>query len=206
MTRTRKLGLAVLLCVAAAACGDDTGTQATAAGAALAGGAPVCVEFGPPPAAGTVWGSPVGHVPGQLVHTENSIDVLVRPFFWVGGGSAFNYAEIDLPPIVFANGQAAETNNINLQFYFGNLTWLPTKVFFNYLDLGGNENLSVNGSAFYVGDIALAPAVVGGRNVNVTSAPVWGGTTGTVTIWGGSIKHFTTGGQEYFIDKVCAVP
>ncbi|HST59979.1 MAG TPA: hypothetical protein VLK84_14840 [Longimicrobium sp.] len=205
MTRTRNLGLAALLCTAAAACGDDTGTQATAAGPALAAAAPACVEF-TPPAPGTIWGSPVGHVPGQHVYTESSIDVLVQPFHWLGGGGAFNYAEIDLPPVVFANGQAAWTNNINLQFYFGNLGWLPNKVWFNYLDLGGHENLSVNGSAFYIGDIAAAPPVVGGRNVHVTSTPVWGGTTGQVTIYGGSIKHFTTGGQEYYIDKVCAVP
>ncbi|HYW13929.1 MAG TPA: hypothetical protein VE871_18340 [Longimicrobium sp.] len=205
MTRTRNLGLAVLLCAAAAACGDDTGTQATAAGPSLAGGAPLCVKFTPPPP-GTIWGSPVGHVPGQLVHTENAIDVLVQPFHWLGGGGSFNYAEIDLPPVAFGSGQVALTNNINLQFYFGNITWIPTKVYFDYLDLGGHENLSVNGSAFYIGDIAAAPPVLGGRNVNVTSFPVFGGTTGRVTIWGGSIKHITTGGQEYYIDNVCAVP
>jgi hypothetical protein len=202
----RNRGLAVMLCAAAAACGEDSGTQATAAGPSLAGAAMVCVEFGPPPAAGTIWGSPVGHVPGQLVHVENGVQVSVQNFFWVGGGGAFNYAEVDFPPVVFANGQAAGTNNINLQFYFGNLGWLPTKVYFSYLDLGGNENLSVNGSAFHVGELNLAPAVLGGRNVSVASWAVPGGTSGFAKISGGSIKHITVGGQEFWIDKVCAEP
>lgn len=202
----RNLGLAVLLCAAAAACGEDTGTQATAEGPSLAVSPPACVEFGPPPAAGTIWGSPAGHVPGQVVHVENSVQVAVQPFNWLGGGGSFNFAEVDFPPVAFANGQAAGPNNINLQFYFGNLGWLPTKVYFSYLDLGGHENLSVNGSLFYIGDLHLAPAVVGGRNVNVSSWAVPGGLAGHVRIWGGTIKHITVGGQEFWIDKVCAEP
>ncbi len=207
MTRTRNRGLAVLLCTAAAACGDDTGTRATAAGPSLAGGAPVCVEFGPPPAAGTLWGAGAGHLPGQAVHSENGIKVYVQNFHWGGGAGTFGTATVDFPPYPFANGQAAGTGNVNLQFYFGNLGWLPSKVYFSYLDEGGFENLSVNGSAFYIGELSLAPPVVGGRNVNVWTGPGYPtADEGWVQIDGGSIKHFTVGGQELWIDKVCAVP
>jgi hypothetical protein len=203
----RNLGSAMMLIAATAACGDGTPTQATAAGPLLAAAAPACVEFGPPPAAGTVWGSPAGHLPNTVVHSENSIKVLVQNFFWIGGGGAFGAATIDFPPVAFANGQAANTNNINLQFYFGNLGWIPTKVYFSYLDEGGFENLSVNGSPFYLGELDTAPAVVGGRNVNVwTWVPAPGYEAGWVQIDGGSIKHITVGGQEFWIDKVCAEP
>jgi hypothetical protein len=207
MDRQRNLGLAVLLCAAAAACGDDTGTQATAAGPSLAWGAPACVEFGPPPAAGTLWGTGGGHLPGQNVHSENGIKVSVQNFHWGGGTGTFGTATVDFPPVAFANGQAAGTNNINLEFYFGNLGWLPSKVYFSYLDEGGFENLSVNGSAFYIGELDTAPAVVGGRNVNVwTWAPAPWTEAGWVQIDGGSMKSITVGGQELWIDKLCAEP
>jgi hypothetical protein len=197
------LGLAALLCAATSACSDEVGKLATPAGPSLAVVPPACVEFGPPPAAGTVWGSPVGHVPGQTVHVENSIRVLVQVFQPFG---AFNFAQLNPPPVAFANGQAANTNNINLQFLFNNLGWTANKVYFSFLDLGGFENLGVNLSAYYIGNIAAAPAMVGARNVNVTTFPVPGGIRGHVRIWGGPIKDVTVGGQEFWVDKVCAEP
>lgn len=206
MRMQRNLGLAVVLCAAAAACGDGAGPLATPAGPSLAVTPPACVEFGPPPPGGTVWGAPAGHVPGQTVHVENSIDVVVRDFDW-GGSTTFNFAQLGPPTYAFANGQAAGVNNINLQFLFGNLGWLPTKVYFSYLDEGGFENLSVNGSMYYIGDLDLAPPTVGGRNVNVSTwVPAPGALAGHVRIWGGSIKTITVGGQEFWIDKVCAEP
>jgi hypothetical protein len=206
MKTQRNVGLAVLLC-AAAACGEDAGPLAVAAGPSLAVTPPACVEFGPPPPAGTVWGAPAGHVPGQTVHAENSIRVLVQTFYWGGGGSTFNYAQLGLPTYPFANAQAAGVNNINLGFLFGNLGWIANKVYFSYLDEGGTENLSVNGSPYYIGDLHLAPAVIGGRNVNVSTwVPGPGAIAGHVRIWGGSIKTISVGGQEFWIDKVCAEP
>ena len=202
MRTQRYLGVAVL-CAAAAACGADAGKRATPLGPSLAVTPPACVEFGPPPAAGTVWGSPVGHVPGQTVHVENSIRVLVEVFQPFG---AFNFARLNLPPVVFANGQAANTNNINLQFDFTNLGWAANKVYFSFLDQGGYENLSVNLGPFYIGELTAAPAIISGRNVNVAWAAVAGGKRGTVRIWGGTIRHVTVGGQEFWIDKVCAEP
>jgi hypothetical protein len=197
---------AVLLCAAVAACGEDTGTRATAAGPSLAGAPPACVEFGPPPAPGTIWGSPAGHLPGTVVHTENGIDVSVEPLNWVGGGGTFNFAEIDLPPAAFGSGQVAGTNNIHLRFNFMYLGWVTNKVHFTFLDLGGNENLKVNSSAYHVGELTAAPAVLGSRNVNVAWSAVPGGKTGQVTIWGGPIKSMVVGGQEFWIDRVCAEP
>ncbi|HEX6367719.1 MAG TPA: hypothetical protein VF006_02225 [Longimicrobium sp.] len=206
MRTQRCLGLA-MLCAAAAACGDDAGTLTTPGGPSLSVTPPACVEFGPPPPAGTIWGAPAGHVPGSSVHLENGIKVLVQTFQWGGGGSAFNFAQLGPPTYAFANGQAAGINNINLQFLFGNLGWIPSKVYFSYLDEGGFENLSVNGSLYYIGDLHLAPPSVGGRNVSVSTwVPGPGAIAGWVKIDGGSIKTITVGGQEFWIDKVCAEP
>lgn len=203
----RNVGLAVLACVAAAACSGDMGTPAEAAGPALSVSPPACVEFGPAPAAGTVWGSSAGHWPGTGVHSENGIKVVVQNFYWMGGGGGFGDAQVDLPTYPFADGQAAETSNINLQFYFHDLGWIPSKVYFSYLDEGGFENLSVNGSAFHVDEISLAPAALGGRNVNVWTWPgPFGDDEGFVQVDGGTIKTITVGGQELWIDRFCAEP
>lgn len=203
MKMQRNLGVTVLLCAATAACGEDVGRRATPAGPSLAVTPPACVEFGPPPAAGTVWGAPAAHVPGQTVHVENSVRVLVQVFQPFG---AFNLARVQLPPVAFANGQAANTNNINLQFLFNNLGWTANRVYFSFLDQGGFENLGVNMSPYYIGQLAAAPAMVGGRNVSVATVAVPGGVRGHVRMWGGPINDITVGGQELWVDKVCAEP
>src|SRR4029079_3374402 len=73
-----------------------------------------------------------------------------------------------------------------------------------YLDLGGTENLAVNGSAVFVGDIAAAPPAIGGVAVSVTAGPVPGGTRGTVVLTG-NITSLRIGGQELWIDNICAI-
>ena len=99
------------------------------------------------------------------------------------------------------------TININMLFDLQNLGFPVRRVTLSYLDLGGYENLAVNASGIYRGQIAAAPAFLGNANVSVTSAatpPPVSGRTGTVTITGQQIKSFMIGGQELWIDNVCA--
>lgn len=197
------LGLSVLLCAATPARGDHLENLAPLTGPSRNVALPVCVEFGPPPPAGTLWGTPAGHVPGQTVHVENNIHVLVQTFQPSG---LFGFGQVQVPPVAFGNGQAARTSNVNLLFRFNNLGWIPTRVFFSFLDQGGFENLGVNNSPYFVGPLALAPAQVGGRIVQVSTFSVQGGIVGHVRIGGGKIKDFTVGGQGLWIDKVCVEP
>src|SRR5215210_1432037 len=95
------------------------------------------------------------------------------------------------------------TININMLFDLQNLGFPVRRVTLSYLDLGGYENLAVNASGIYRGQIAAAPAFLGNANVSVTSAatpPPVSGRTGTVTITGPLIKSFLIGGQEFWID------
>ena len=169
---------------------------------------PVCIGFGPPPPAGTMYGVPVGQVSGDLAFTVNAIDAYVYNFALIPAGTTFYRANTAWAPVSLP-GQSLRTININMLFDLQNLGFPVRRVTLSYLDLGGYENLAVNGSGIYRGQIAAAPAILGNSNVSVTSAatpPPVNGRTGTVTIIGSQIKTFMIGGQELWIDNVCAHP
>jgi len=161
---------------------------------------PVCVDFEPPLTVGTQYGTPVGQAPGTVIFTTNGIPVKIYDFVFAGGGGTFNLAQIDNAPVAFGSGQCIRTNNINLEFAFNGVH----QVQFEFLDLGGIENISVNGSSpIYVGELSAAPASIGGVNLSVTTTPVTGGVKGIVKLTG-VIKLLRIGGQEFWIDQVCA--
>jgi hypothetical protein len=164
---------------------------------------PACVSFGPPPPAGTTFG-PSAYGPGALAFVQSGIQVRVEPFQYVGGGGTMNSALIGLPPVPFGSGQVGRANNINYVFDFSLLGWPPSSVDFVFLDMGGSENFSVNASAVHVGELTVAPASMGGASVTRGSNPVPGGKSGSVSILGPSITRVLVGGQEFFIDEVCA--
>lgn len=167
---------------------------------------PVCIGFGPPPPLNTMYGAPAAQVSGDLAFSTNGIDAYVFDFALLPAGTAFNRAFTSNAPVSLP-GQSLRMININMKFDFQNLGFPVRKVTLSYLDLGGYENLAVNASATYRGQLAGAPAVLGNANVTVTSAatpPPVSGRTGTVTITGPDIDSFKIGGQEFWIDNVCA--
>ena len=87
-------------------------------------------------------------------------------------------------------------------FIFSQVGFIPRRVTLAYLDLGGNENISVNGDPFpaFIGELANAPPAMGGANVVVT--PSSGG-AGKVEI-DGAVFILKIGGQEFWLDDVCA--
>ena len=167
---------------------------------------PVCVTFEPPLVLGTTYGAPVGQLPGALAFTSNGIPVRVDNFRLITGPWIFNRAYIDNAPFPFSSGQSIRTNNINLLFDFTKLSFPVSRVKLSYLDLGGYENLAVNTSPLHVGELTAAPPVLAGVTVSVSSSPLpppFGGKTGTVVLKG-PVKSLKIGGQELWIDQVCA--
>jgi Concanavalin A-like lectin/glucanases superfamily len=163
----------------------------------------VCVDFEPPFTVGTQYGAPAGHQSGDVVFTANGIPVSVHDFNFLGGGGTFNVAHIDVAPVPFGNGQSMRTNNINLEFDFSSLGFVPGEVRFEFLDLGGFENISVNGSAIVAGELSSVSSPIGGVNISVTTTPVAGGKKGIVILTG-AVQKIRVGGQELWIDDVCA--
>jgi hypothetical protein len=175
---------------------------------ALAGCKPIppqqtaCVDFEPPLAVGAQYGAAAGNVPGDVVFTTNGIPVTVWDFVWVGGGGTFGSATVEPATATFGQGQVVNTNNVNLEFDFTGLGFTPREVTAEFLDMGGFENLAVNGPPVYAGELTAAPAPAG-FTINVATAPAPGGKTGTLTI-GGPVKTLRIGGQEFWLDNVCA--
>jgi hypothetical protein len=163
-----------------------------------------CLDFEAPLTVGTQFGAPTGHQSGDVVFTTNNIPVSVHDCVFVGGGGTFNVALIDVAPVPFGSGQSLRTNNINVKFDFSNLGVAVSQVQFEFLDIGGFKNLSVNGSPVFAGELGAAPSPIGGVNIAVAVSPVAGGTTGVVTLTG-SIQTLRVGGQELWIDNVCAI-
>jgi hypothetical protein len=183
----------------------------TALGFALAGCAPTppsrpqaCVDFEPPLALGTQYGTPAGQAPGTVIFTTNSIPVSIYDFRFTSGGGTFGLAKIDNAPVVFGQGQSIRSSNINLEFDFTGLGFPTSQVQFEFLDLGGYENISVDGNPnpIYAGELSAAPNPIGGISHSIITNPVTGGSQGTMT-FKGAIRNLRIGGQEFWIDNVC---
>jgi hypothetical protein len=154
-----------------------------------------------------VFGSPVGTPIGAVVWTENGIPVSVQRFLQITGAWSYGSLRIENAPGVFtlAAGKTGHANNINVGFDFTGVGFPVKKVTFNWLNLGGTENLSVNGSPIWVGQLSAPPAFLGGAAVGSVWGVVAGGKQGTTTLTG-PITKILVGGQEEWLDNVCAYP
>lgn len=164
-----------------------------------------CVDFEAPLTAGTNYGTPAGNAPGAVVLTSHGISMSVLDFAFVGGGGTFNVATVTPPPAPFGSGQVLRLNNIGVQFDFTALPFAVGEVQVEFLNQGGSENLQVNGSPVPIdaGDLAAAPATIAGVNVSVFTSSAAGGKKG-VLLLRGPVKTLRLGGQEFWIDNVCA--
>lgn len=148
---------------------------------------------------GTTYGGSSGNSPGDLIFTEDNIDVRLRNF-----GPSFSQAQIG----GFTNSAFPTTpvtiSNISLEFDFANVGFPVSEVTFEYADFGGTERLGVNGTEVSLARLFLAPPTIGGAMITVTESPVSGGVMGLVTITG-AIDTVLVGGQEFGMDNLVAV-
>ena len=151
----------------------------------------------------TMYGSPVGDVPGDYMFSEYGADLYITDFL-SGGTPYFNFARIDVaftgPSIFFGSGQIINISNVGVIFDFSS----PGDVEFDYLNLGGSVNLQVNGYGVVMEGpslAALAGVVAPGVTMTVTTAPMGGGVTGHVTLTG-PVDKLRLGGQEFYLDDV----
>lgn len=167
----------------------------------LVAGCTKCVKFNTVPQTAE-WGTPAGHVDGDIVHTEDSINVAVKEFYWSATSTHFGRTKVR-PSFTVSGEQSINTNNINLEFDFTQLSFTPNKVTVIFRDTGGFENISVNGSTVIKGELASGSA--GGISWTVDATPEANPNNriGTVTI-SGNVNRLKIGGQEFWIESVCA--
>lgn len=157
---------------------------------------------------GSMYGVPAGHIPGDVVLTQDGIDMSVERFFWLGGGVTFNSADIVPSSSPFAPGptQALHTNNINAQFDFSGVGFPVKEVSLEFVDFGGNENFDVNGVGLQnVNSFTGLTSYPGQFDVIVTPTPLAGGLGGTLLVrqtGPDPVKTLLIGGQEFGIDTL----
>lgn len=151
---------------------------------------------------GTEFGAPAANFPGQIIFEEDAIPVSVHHFNW-GTGTGFNFCQIVSASPDFGESQIMMVNNINLQFYFNHFG--PTNyVRLEFADLGGMENLGVNGHPVYLGDLSIAPGnPAPGVSWYISRDGIPGGMKASVILFG-NVDSLLIGGQEFFLDNICA--
>ncbi|MFN5168934.1 MAG: hypothetical protein ACK5DD_04875 [Cyclobacteriaceae bacterium] len=163
------------------------------------------VDFEAPLVAGTQYGAAAGQSPRDVIFTSGSIPVRVHKFLQLSGNTSFDIAAVTTAPPLFGSGtEVININIINLAFDLSSLGYRVSEVTFDFLDIGGSENLSFNGSPMFSGNLPDAPATLNTAAVTVivTTTPVQGGMKGSVRIKG-IIDKLTVGGQEFWMDNFC---
>lgn len=150
----------------------------------------------------TFEGSPAG-TQYQFTNTfhDSGILLAVEAFQWgnntwtTGGRAVF-----DNRGMAGGSGQDMNTNNVNLRFHFGQQGVNGLKVAFG--EYGGNLNIQVNGEFRNFGNFAaLNGTTLGGTSIAVQNGN--GNDKGAIKL-SGRIVTFSIGGQELWIDDVCA--
>jgi hypothetical protein len=150
------------------------------------------------------FGNGYGQLPGDLIFVEDNIPVLVDTFDY-GSGPSFYYCETMPASSGMGDGNVMWMNNISNVYDIAATGVATTEVHFEYLDVGGTENLQVNGGALYIGDLHLAPAnIAPGVTFSVVTIPIPGGVRGEVTLTG-HVDKLLLGGQEFAVDNICVI-
>lgn len=149
------------------------------------------------------YGAPVGNAPGQIIFTEDGIPVAVQNFKLVEAGETFNFCQVDTAFSGLRAGNSMRINNINLKFdFFGGQGFPAKSVSFEFVDLGGFENVSVNGQQIFAGELTAAPALIApGVTLSISTTAVQGGIQGTAVL-DGTIITLMIGGQEFWLDNI----
>ena len=154
---------------------------------------PECVDFESLPAMGS-WTVP------QSFSDSGAVLSLDTFFWWPSGSTSTGVCSVDNSQISGGTGQDVNSNNVNLDFDFGT-AYAALRL--NYADLGGNENLEVDGDFRNLPNLEdLHGTTVGGAKLSVLEGLDGRGLLEVR----GLTSAFKIGGQELWIDDVCIFP
>lgn len=137
---------------------------------------------------------------GQTFYTSGT-NITVEQFQWANNiWTTDGKARIDATNHARGTGREINANNVNLRFRFD---YPLKKITLKFAELGGNNNMMVNGDFRNVGNlVSLNNLTVGGVTVTVTATAVGGNWYGIIVL-DGAIKEFSIGGQELWLDDIC---
>ena len=147
---------------------------------------------------GTRWGQDYGHLPGEVVLSQDDIDMSVEHFF-LGTFVGLNLAEVGGVYAGFIPTTHLALDNISVKFDFTGLGFDVTMVTLNYQEFGGAGNFAANDDTiFQLAAMTDLPAdVAPGVTASVDVSAI------TLT---GNIDSLLIGGQELGVDNIVAIP
>ncbi len=149
-------------------------------------------------ALGTLFGSPVGHVPSQVVHSQDGIDMSVESYAF-GGFIGFFRSEVGGRYHSFFPTQPLGLNNIAVRFDLANVGFDVENITLDFMEFGGASNFSVNNSTVY--QLASLKDIPNNVAPGISASVV----DGVITL-NGSVSSILVGGQEVAIDNLLVVP
>ena len=155
------------------------------------------------------YGAITGIPAGGYAFTEDGIDVFVDSLLgWV---NTYNFMKVVYSPEpTFGTNQVLNTNNARAVIDLNDLA--TDTVCFEFLDLGGYENIAVNGDLYITangyGNLMGTPINLGGTFISVTGTDVLSASGMTMGFQGeviiiGNVNQLEIGGQEFWIDNIC---
>ena len=145
---------------------------------------------------------------GSLLFAEDGIRVRSARIQYGGGKwgyDAGSVAAAPTTPCAFGSGLVFQPENFGLTFDLTGLGYDVAAVSVRWLDRGGIENLRVNGSDTYIGNLASAPSdIAPGVSCRVSSGDCGFDERGGITLVG-PVRRFTLAGQELSIDNICVL-
>ena len=156
---------------------------------------------------GSSYGEASGHQPHDEIYEEDGVVVSLEEFHYFNGTTGFGNALItnDIFGEYFhSEGLYVFPSNINLHFDFSNQSQPVTALCLQFLDGGGEENISVNGEpvrvleSFLDAPTEIAPGVI----LDVFTDPNSNLLAGTLCL-SGPIESLLIGGQEFALDAIC---
>ena len=156
---------------------------------------------------GAEYGGSNGQEPGDEIFIEEEVPVSLEAFQYFNGNTEFG--NVWVTNEIFGDnfeteGQYLFVSNVNLYFDFSTLSQPITSLCFQFLDGGGQENISVNGEpilsleAFSDAPTEIAPGVIL-EIITDSNTNLEGGTL----CLSGNIESLLIGGQELAVDAFC---
>lgn len=151
---------------------------------------------------GTVFGStalPVPHTPGEVVFSQDGIDMSVENFFYDGLSGC---VEAEVGGRFNVPNKPLELNNISVRFDFTKLGIDVNLVTIEFTEFGPQNNLAANDSAVHE---LFSLTEIDGGIVSLSPRVTAAVDNGLLTLTG-DLDSILIGGQELVIDNITAVP
>lgn len=133
--------------------------------------------------------------------TDSQADIAVEEYQWPNGTWTTNgRAKVDDRNFAQGSGNDLNSNNVNLNFQFD---YPLDKISLKFGELGGNNNIKVNGTFQNVGNLVdLNGNTINGVQITVNASQQGNNWYGTMEL-DGTINGFVIGGQELWLDDIC---